>query len=168
MNNWILRLLQTEAGKRLQLQLLMNLAAKATGQKSRCISVMSSDKALDTFAHFTAGCLPKATGQQKQLYTEAYKLGSLLRKILRISTDEQLTRTVILLYRNIGIDMQGDLPGEVCVSHCFFSRYYSPEVCSIASMMDAGVICGLANGGKLEFTQRITEGCKNCKAKLIK
>lgn len=168
MNNWILRLLQTEVGKRLQLQLLMNLAAKATGQKSRCISVMPSDKALDVFASFTAGCLPKAKEQQEQLYAGAYQLGSLLRKILRIRTDEQMTRTIILLYRNIGIDMHGDLPGEVCISHCFFSRYYSPKVCSIASMMDAGVICGLANGGKLEFMQRITEGCKNCKAKLIK
>lgn len=160
----MLRLLQTEAGRRIQLQILMNLAAKATGQRTPYLLGMPSEKALEFFARFTALHLPQPATQQERLYTEAYHLGSLLRKILHVKTNEQLTQTAILLYRNIGIDMQGSLPGEVCVNQCFFSNHYTPGICTVASLMDAGVICGLAQGTQLQFTHRITEGCTKCKA----
>lgn len=167
MNSWILKLLLTEYGRRIQLQVLMNLATQIAGQEKRCLLGMSSEKALNTFAQFTAKNLPNGPEQQKQLYAEAYSVGSRLRKILHIKTDEQLTQTVILLYRNIGIDMQGALPGEVCVTQCFFSRHYTSHLCRLASMMDAGIICGLANNGHFQFSQRITEGETQCKARLI-
>lgn len=167
MNNWMLNLLKTEAGRRLQLQLLMNLVTGVTGQKRQMLLGMPAEKALACFAHYTATQLPQDAARQERLYEASYRLGNRLRKVLRIRTDGELTRTVILLYRNIGIDMQGMLPGEVCVKRCFFSSHYTPQLCHIASRMDAGVICGLAQNGHLHFSQRITEGCKTCKAKLI-
>lgn len=166
MNNWMLRLLKTELGRRVQLQLLMNLVAGATSQKRRFLLGMPSEQGLKVFAQFTTQHLESSPKLQEKLYQEAYRLGSLLRKILRIKTDEQLATTVFQLYQNIHIDMQGTLPGEVCVKRCFFSAYYTPGLCKIASCMDAGVICGLAHGGTFRFTQRITQGDCQCKAKL--
>lgn len=163
MNNWILSLLHTEPGRRLQLQLLMNLVARSAGKKCPCLLGKSSGKGLELFACYSAQHL-EDIGIQKQLYQESYRLGTLLRRVLNIKTEEQLTRTVLLLYGNIHIDMQGLLPGEVCVKQCYFSSYYTPGLCRIASQMDAGIISGLASGGELSFSQRITEGHKQCKA----
>ena len=62
-----------------------------------------------------------------------------------------------------GILMDGHLPGEIKVSSCYFSRFYTPEQCALMSYMDSGIIAGILGGGKIEFTERITEGCGGCK-----
>ena len=45
-----------------------------------------------------------------------------------------------------------------------FRRFYTPAQCRVMSRVDAGIIAGICGGGKLRFTQRITEDCSCCKA----
>ena len=69
-----------------------------------------------------------------------------------------------VLYRILDIDLQGDARGEVVISRCYFSRFYSGEVCRLMSAMDRGLFAGLSNGGELTFSSRITEGQPCCRA----
>ena len=61
-------------------------------------------------------------------------------------------------------DLQGDARGEVVINRCYFSRFFSSEVCRLMSAMDAGLFAGLSNGGVLTFSCRITEGQPCCRA----
>ena len=54
--------------------------------------------------------------------------------------------------------------GEIVVTDCYFSRFYTPEQCAVMSSVDSGIIAGLCGGGTLTFTERITEGCRRCRA----
>jgi hypothetical protein len=69
-----------------------------------------------------------------------------------------------VLYRILDIDLQGDARGEVVISRCYFSRFYSAEVCRLMSAMDRGLFAGLSNGGELTFSSRITQGQPCCRA----
>ena len=51
---------------------------------------------------------------------------------------------------------------EFAIRRCFFSGFYSPEVCRLISSLDEGLAAGLT-GGKLCFVQRITDGGSCCK-----
>lgn len=168
MNRIILWVLQTEIGRRTEIQILMNLVTSALRLPGRNLLFMSSGKALDAFAAFTAKNLERCEEEQRQRLSEkAFRLGTKLRLCLSNRSDEALTKMTFLLYRNIGIDMQGLFPGKVTVPQCHFSSCYSPQICRIASVMDAGVICGLFGKGKLEFSERITEGNAHCICKLV-
>ena len=93
-----------------------------------------------------------------------YRTGERVRRLTGFTEKADLERLVFYLYRNIGILMDGHLPGEIKVSSCYFSRFYTPEQCALMSYMDSGIIAGILGGGKIEFTERITEGCGNCRA----
>jgi hypothetical protein len=71
-----------------------------------------------------------------------------------------------ILYQILGIDFEGDTSGEVTIKKCFFSDYYSQQVCQIISSLDEGVAAGLSGGGNLSFSGRITEGKDCCRARL--
>jgi len=71
---------------------------------------------------------------------------------------------VFWLYRGIGIAVSGELPGKITLPGCFFSDYYTPSVCALMSNMDSGVVGGVMGGGRLFFSERITEGRSCCKA----
>jgi hypothetical protein len=71
-----------------------------------------------------------------------------------------------ILYRAIGVEVQGDEQGNVTVSRCYFSRFYSGPVCDLISALDDGVFSGLSGGGRLVFSERITEGGVCCRAEL--
>lgn len=163
MNRIIHWLLRTEIGRRIELQLLMNLVTSTLRMPRKNLLHKSSAQSLDIFATYTAEHLATYNQEQQQeLHARAYNLGKRLRKCLISRNNEALTSLTFLLYRNIGISMEGSFPGKVIVSKCHFCHYYSPQICSIASLMDSGVICGLFGGGKLEFTERLTEGHPNC------
>jgi hypothetical protein len=66
----------------------------------------------------------------------------------------------------LDIDFQGDEKGEVLISHCSLSRYYSPDTCRVMSAMDRGLLAGLSGGKQLVFSARITEGQACCRAYL--
>ena len=71
-----------------------------------------------------------------------------------------------ILYRAIGVEMQGDGQGTLTVRRCYFSQFYSGPVCDLISALDDGVFSGLAGGGQLRFSERLTEGRECCRAKL--
>ena len=168
MNSLICLILQTELGRRLELQLLMHLVTSSLHLPRRCLLFMPSTRSLDVFAAFTAQQLELCSDAQRQtLHVKAFRLGTRLRQCLSHRDSEALTSLIFLLYRNIGIYMEGHFPGQVTVRSCHFCHHYSPQICQIASLMDSGVICGLFGGGRLEFTQRITEGCPTCHCELI-
>ena len=102
--------------------------------------------------------------QADRLYQAAYAIGSRIRSITGFTDIKDLKRLVFFLYRNIGITMDGCLPGEITVSGCYFGRLYTPRECALMSYMDSGIIAGLFGGGKLVFTERISEGCGRCTA----
>ena len=58
------------------------------------------------------------------------------------------------------------MPGEtVTIRRCFFAAHYPPEVCRFMSAMDEGIVAGLC-GGRLVFSQRLTEGADCCRARI--
>lgn len=107
---------------------------------------------------------------KEKLYRGSFLLGDDLRKKLHIKTLKQAAEALQLIYRIIGIDFlyeeesleRSGKPHGFAVKACFFSEYYSEEVCALISSLDAGLAAGLSCGG-LSFTQRITEGCSCCK-----
>ena len=154
---------------KIELQLLMNLTSRIFGQKSRCLWVFGPDKALRLYAQYTKELLLNHhigddESLQCRMRTEAYKLGRLLRRVTGLRNRSNLKRLVFILYKNIGIEMSGDIPGNIYVSRCYFSDFYDSKMCKVISGLDGGIISGLYGGGKLVFTERITEGCVCCKA----
>ncbi len=101
---------------------------------------------------------------KERLYQAAMQMGKEIRRRLHIDTQQQVLAASRMMYRILGIRMHEDSLGGILISDCFFSRYYSGEVCRIISSLDEGVAAGLSGGGKLEFHQRITEGGNCCKA----
>ena len=71
-----------------------------------------------------------------------------------------------VLYRLLDIEFQGDEVGDVVVSRCYFSRFYSGQVCQVMSAVDRGLFAGLSDGRQLLFSARITEGQGRCRAHL--
>ena len=73
------------------------------------------------------------------------------------------------LYDVLDIDFHGSDSGsgsgEITISRCYFSSFYTPEVCRVMSAMDRGLLAGLAGGGELVFIERITEGRPCCRAR---
>lgn len=156
--------------RRRQIQILMDLAAESFGVPKEKLRKGSAEKALRQYAGFTCLCMDAGAEEEEKLYQDAYRLGDKIRQITGLTEDEDLHRLIILLYRNIGIKMRikGNLgtehAGEVTVTKCYFSRVYSPEECRLMSFVDSGIVAGICGGGKLRFSQRITEGCESCRA----
>ena len=69
-----------------------------------------------------------------------------------------------LVYAAIRIDFRGTELGDVTVNRCFFSSFYSAQVCQVISSLDAGLLAGLTGGAQLTFSERITEGADRCRA----
>ena len=107
---------------------------------------------------------------EEKLYQYSFLLGQDLRKSLHIMTQEQTFEALGIIYKMIGIDFhiggpagsESCGPDEFTVKECFFSRYYSAEVCGLISSLDRGLAAGLIGRSRLDFTQRITEGCGCC------
>lgn len=159
-------LTDTSIFRRIELQQLMNLTARAFGKPAKRIWTMPNDTALRVYAEYTREHLQGGVDEQllQRMNAEAYKTGRLLRRVFLLRRQADIERFVISLYHNIGIRLEGHLPGELCFRRCFFSQYYSPEICLAASALDDGIMRGLAGTGELTFQQRITEGCKYCLA----
>lgn len=104
----------------------------------------------------------------QRLYQNSCIFGRNLRKSLHIKTWEEAVTALKVIYKLIGIDFQYDRQHEIIIKQCFFSKYYSGEVCRLISALDEGLAAGLSGGGKLRFQQRITEGGSCCKGFLDK
>ena len=113
---------------------------------------------------------------QRGLFAHASSLGARLRSSLGVSSTGEAMEVARALYRLIDVDFSGTAAPGSCdagcasgtsacftVSRCSFSACYPPAVCRLISSLDAGLLAGLTRGGKMIFTQRITEGASACK-----
>jgi len=90
-------------------------------------------------------------------------MGCDLRKELRISSSEEFMAAARLLYHIIGIDFNGKKTGQITIRKCYFSQFYSEDVCRLISSLDGGILAGLSGKtGKLEFLDRLTSGADCC------
>ena len=103
---------------------------------------------------------------KRRLFENAHRLGDELREQLNIETFGESLSAARLLYRALGIDFRANASGDVIIKQCYFSRFYSGQVCRLISSLDEGLIAGLSGGGRLSFTTRISEGHPCCLAKI--
>jgi hypothetical protein len=136
------------------------------------LSGLSREQCLLAYARFTAEQAEAALrqgddlpGLQARLYENAYRLGRLPGRLLRVQGVDDTMTLGRFLYGILDIDFEGNANGEIMIDRCYFSNCYSPEVCRLMSAMDRGLLAGLAGGGDLAFSQRITEGHACCRAR---
>jgi hypothetical protein len=145
---------------------------------------LSIDERLRAYALFTKEHAEKALQSgcdvadiKARLYQNAFPLGRMLSKWLAVNTMEEMMALGQILYRALGIEIQGDSAGEtrgnVIVKRCYFSQFYSSAVCDLISALDDGIFSGLSGGGRLVFSERLTEGSEQgvprecCRAKIL-
>jgi hypothetical protein len=156
--------------ERRALRRLFEVTAAAFGQDPGDLRGLDRRALLDRYASFTRRYADQvlAGGQSDRvsgvMWNDAYLLGTSLRRRLRVRRREEELRAARLVYRIIGIDLRADGCGCVTVARCAFAERYSPQVCRLMSSLDAGLIAGLTRGGRLMFSERITEGRPQCLA----
>lgn len=186
--NYILKILRfhiPEYIKNKKLSELFRLTADAFGIEPPGLRGLPFSARLAKYAEFTKEQAERALkwegspeerksrldAVEGKLYQSSLLFGRDLRKSLKIDSRGQALEALELVYRIIGIDFRcGARDGSQCaepngftVSECFFSSYYSAEVCRLISLLDTGLAAGLTGCGELGFTQRITEGYGCCK-----
>jgi len=158
---------------------------RATADAFQCTAPafdhLSFEDCLQAYAFFTREQAEKALQSgsnipalKTHLYRNAYPLGAKLRQWFTVDTMEDVMELGQILYQAIGVEIVGDTRddvqgyslGSVTVKRCYFSQFYSAPVCDLISALDDGVLSGLSGGGRLSFSERITEGRQFCKAKL--
>lgn len=155
--------------KKKKLMALFCLSADAFRCEMPDLKKLSFQDCLREYALFTreqaARCLQKEENLEEikqRLYENAFFFGRDLRKGYPLLHRRKPAEVMKLCYQLIGIDFQYNGRGEFTIKHCFFSSYYTAEVCTLISSLDEGLAAGLT-GRKLSFSQRITEGYPCCK-----
>jgi hypothetical protein len=108
----------------------------------------------------------KTAEVRSRLHKNALETGLRLKDELKIKNYDEVLVASGIFYRILGIEFSGDTSGNIAISKCFFSGYFSAENCELISALDEGVAAGLS-GGELKFTQRITDKKDCCMAKMI-
>lgn len=153
-----------------KLEMLFQATAQAFQVAPPSTRGLSYDNCLDYYARFTREQALKSISQsnqktmQSRLFQNACQIGRQFRADFGISSAEDVMRMAGLVYKLLKIDFQGEQGGNITISRCFFSAYYSSEVCRLMSSLDEGLLAGLSGGAKLVFSQRITEGSESCRA----
>jgi len=148
---------------------LLDITAKGFQISPPPLDKMSFDETLELYATFTKEAAQRyMDGRQEvkqvkhRLYNGAYVLGNKIRGELGIHSRREAMKAARILYRALGIDFHCYESSEVVIRRCYFSDFYSYQVCWIISSLDEGLIAGLTRGGKLWFVSRITEGNRSC------
>jgi hypothetical protein len=135
------------------------------------VAGLSQEERLLAYAHFSAAAAGEALRDggdlaelQERLYRNAYRLGRTPGRLLGVESVGDAMALGRLLYSILEIEFEGSEDGEIAINRCYFSRFYTPDVCRVMSAMDAGLLAGLMGGGELAFSQRITEGRPCCRA----
>lgn len=169
----VMRVYVPESVRRRALAELFQATAGAFGVCAPDLVGMSADQMLELFAAFTAehstAVLHNGIASpliSRRLYDAAHAIGAGLRHDLEITSTADAMAAARAVYRMLRIDFRGSAEGEVRVPRCFFSRFYSAQVCQLVSALDQGLLAGLTGGDRLEFRQRITEGAPCCLATL--
>ena len=160
--------------KKKELTKLFNITAETFGCTVPSLSDLSFKDSLVRYAQFTRTLAEQANTEsshlqriQNQLYQNAYELGSSYRELFHISTLTEAMDACRILYRILGIDFRSTADSTIEILTCSFSKYYSASTCQLISFLDAGLMAGLSGGGKLIFSQRITEGFHCCRAEFM-
>jgi hypothetical protein len=166
--------------KRQALLLLFRATAAAFQVDMPRLWGLSREQCLLAYARFTANQVEEALRQggdlsalQERLYRNAYRLGRTPGWLLRVHSVDDVMALGRSLYDVLDSDFHGSDggsdsgrgSGEITISRCYFSSFYSPEGCQLMSAMDRGLLAGLAGGGELVFMERITEGRPCCRAR---
>ncbi len=157
--------------RRRKLEMLFQATADAFKTARPSTGGLSFDECLRRFARFTREQADNAIRQggesevQSRLFENAYRIGRQLGTDFKVNSAEVM-RMGALVYKMLGIDFHGEPGGNIVIKRCFFSSYYSSQVCRLISSLDEGLLVGLAGGGRLSFSQRITEGNACCLAHL--
>jgi hypothetical protein len=158
--------------KRQALDQLFRATATAFQSEMPRLRGLSREQCLLAYARFTSRRAEEALRQvndlselQARLYENAYRLGRMPGSLLRVRSVDDIMALAHFLYGILDIEFEGDGSGEITIGRCYFSSFYSPEVCQAMSAMDRGLLAGLAGGGELVFSQRITEGHARCRAR---
>lgn len=152
----------------LELQILLEISKSSYKMPGKIIMFLPAEKALEEYVIFSVKCMESGKDGSDKLYPKAYALGKKIRQITGFKKEEDLRQLVFWLYKNIRITMKGELPGDLIIPKCYFSKFYTPAQCRLMSNVDAGVIAGIFGGGELVFSERITEGCGRCRACFVK
>lgn len=104
---------------------------------------------------------------KESLFQNALVEGARLKRKLRLKGMKDIIEASRLFYKILGINFRGNENGEIYIGRCYFSEYFTPEVCRIISSLDEGIAAGLSDGKKIYFNYRITEG-RNCCYAVIK
>jgi hypothetical protein len=158
--------------KRMVLCRLITLSADSFECPVPQLKGLSADELLKNYARFTESIINERLSQnidrsalKNRLYRNAFQAGQILRGKFGLTDRNDVVKFMRFLYRIIKIDLQSDLQGNgIIISQCFFSRYYSSEVCQMMAALDQGLAAGLSGGEHLEFRERITDGCEFCQA----
>ncbi|HET7309169.1 MAG TPA: hypothetical protein VFJ54_03475 [Actinomycetota bacterium] len=155
------------------LQRLFEATASAFGREPVELDAMDRRALLERYVSFTASCAGQTLSDNTQLdlvsrrlWENAYLVGESIRRRLGVRTRGEALRAARVAYRMIGIDLRADRHGHVVVDRCTFAERYSPQICIVMSALDAGLIAGLTDGGRLAFSERITEGRPRCLARI--
>jgi len=154
-----------------KLEMLFRATADAFGVDAPSVRDLSYDEALRRYALFTREHADEALrrGTEREvgvrLYQSALRIGEQFRSDLGVRPSDVM-RAAALVYRMLGIDFRGEPEGDIRISRCLFSACYTADVCRLISSLDAGLLVGLAGGGALSFSQRITDGHDCCRARL--
>ena len=153
------------------LRRLFTLTARAFGCDAAFVSGLPFAGMTEEFARFTSekstACLQDEEAALEiacRLRELAYAFGQEFRSVLRLRSRTEVMRAGRLLYRVLGIDFRGSSGGGITVTKCSFARYYSLEACEFISVLDEGILAGLAGGGSLSFKGRITGNMPSCTA----
>jgi hypothetical protein len=157
-----------------KLEALVALTARAFGAMPPSVAGLSPREMRGAYAEFSKAMAERALSRpadlaavERRLFEGAERLGREIGGELRISTPREVMAAARVLYRSLGIDLQGRPTGEIVIRRCSFSGYYSSGVCRLMSRLDAGILAGLAGGGRLEFSERLTEGASCCRARFV-
>lgn len=154
-----------------KLEMLFEATADAFGTAVPVTADKSCYERLDLYARFTRAQADASMRRgdepevRKRLFQNSCRIGTELREDFALS-DADVMRMGSLVYKMLGIDFRGQMDGQIVIGRCFFSDYYSSAVCRFISSLDEGLLVGLAGGGTLTFSQRITEGYDCCRAVL--
>ena len=133
---------------------------------------LSYRQSLEEYARFTrdkaeeAIKLGKEMEVKPRLYQNASIMARNIKKSLHINVPADVMQAGEVIYRILNIDFKGSIDGSIIIRRCFFSSYYSGDVCRVISSLDEGLMEELS-GGSFRFSQRITEGEECCRARLI-
>ncbi len=161
-----------EFAKKKKLGRLFAETADAFGTDMPSLGRLTFEECLKQYALFTKENAEEAIRKRTEievkhkLYQNAYHLGQGLREEFGVRSIKDAMRLARLVYRIVAIDFRSSTQGEVVISRCFFSSFYSPAVCGVISSLDAGLLQGISGGGRLSFQQRLTEGGECCRARL--